>query len=223
MFRLFDIIFSGVALVILSPLLVPLFVILRLTGEGEIFYRQLRVGFRSEKFNIYKFATMLRDSPNIGAGTLTMKNDPRVLPVGTFLRKTKINELPQLLNIFLGDMSFVGPRPLVPEGEKNYTQDQARIIRSVRPGVTGIGSLILRDEESYYAHRSDAREFYIHVISPYKASLEIWYVNNRSITLSMLIMVATAFAVIAPSWDVTRLFSSLPDMPIEMADSRLQQ
>jgi lipopolysaccharide/colanic/teichoic acid biosynthesis glycosyltransferase len=222
MFRLFDIIVSGVALAVLLPLFVPLFVILRLTGEGEIFYRQLRVGFRSEKFNIYKFATMLRDSPNIGAGTLTMANDPRVLPVGVFLRKTKINELPQLLNIFIGNMSFVGPRPLVPEGEKNYTQDQARIIRSVRPGVTGIGSLILRDEESYYAHRSDAREFYIHVISPYKASLEIWYVNNRSTTLNMLIIIATAFAVIVPSWDVTRLFSNLPHMPAEMIDSRLQ-
>jgi lipopolysaccharide/colanic/teichoic acid biosynthesis glycosyltransferase len=222
MFRLFDIIVSGVALAVLLPLFVPLFVILRFTGEGEIFYRQLRVGFRSEKFNIYKFATMLRDSPNIGAGTLTMANDPRVLPVGVFLRKTKINELPQLLNIFIGNMSFVGPRPLVPEGEKNYTQDQARIIRSVRPGVTGIGSLILRDEESYYAHRSDAREFYIHVISPYKASLEIWYVKNRSTTLNMLIIIATAFAVIAPSWDVTRLFSNLPHMPAEMIDSRLQ-
>lgn len=223
MIRVFDIILSGFALVILSPLLFLLSIILRLTGEGEVFYRQSRVGFRNERFNIYKFATMLKDSPNIGAGTLTMKNDPRVLPVGTFLRKTKINELPQLLNIFIGDMSFVGPRPLVPEGEKNYTQDQARIIRSVRPGVTGIGSLVLRDEESYYAHRSDARDFYIHVISPYKASLEIWYVNNRSITLSVLIILATAFAVIAPSWDVTRLFSSLPDMPKEMDDSRLQQ
>ena len=223
MFRLFDIILSGVALVILSPLLVPLFVILRLTGEGEVFYRQLRVGFRSERFNIYKFATMLRDSPNIGAGTLTMTNDPRVLPVGAFLRKTKINELPQLLNIFIGDMSFVGPRPLVPEGEKNYTQDQARIIRSVRPGVTGIGSLILRDEESYYAHRSDAREFYIHVISPYKASLEIWYINHSSVTLNMLILVSTALAVIVPSWDVARFFNSLPDMPKEMIDSRSKQ
>ena len=223
MFRLFDIILSGVALVILSPLLVPLFVILRLTGEGEVFYRQLRVGFRGERFNIYKFATMLRDSPNIGAGTLTMTNDPRVLPVGAFLRKTKINELPQLLNIFIGDMSFVGPRPLVPEGEKNYTQDQARIIRSVRPGVTGIGSLILRDEESYYAHRSDAREFYIHVISPYKASLEIWYINHSSVTLNMLILVSTALAVIVPSWDVGRFFNSLPDMPKEMIDSGSKQ
>ena len=223
MTRLFDIIFSGVALAILSPLLVPLIVILRLTGEGEVFYRQLRVGFCGERFNIYKFATMLRDSPNIGAGTLTMKNDPRVLPVGSFLRKTKINELPQLLNIFIGDMSFVGPRPLVPEGEKNYTQDQARIIRSVRPGVTGIGSLILRDEESYYAHRSDAREFYIHVISPYKASLEIWYINNSSVPLNILILVSTVLAVIVPSLDVTRFFNSLPDMPKEMIDSRSKQ
>jgi len=223
MTRIFDIIFSGVALVILSPLLVPLFVILRLTGEGEVFYRQLRVGFRGERFNIYKFATMLRDSPNIGAGTLTMINDPRVLPVGAFLRKTKINELPQLLNIFIGDMSFVGPRPLVPEGEKNYTKDQARIIRSVRPGVTGIGSLILRDEESYYAHRSDAREFYIHVISPYKASLEIWYINHSSVPLNILILVSTGLAVIVPSWDVARFFKSLPDMPKEMIDSRSKQ
>ncbi len=166
---------------------------------------------------------MLRDSPNIGAGTLTMKNDPRVLPVGALLRKTKINELPQLLNIFIGDMSFVGPRPLVPEGEKNYTQDQASIIRSVRPGVTGIGSLILRDEESYYAHRSDAQEFYINVISPYKASLEIWYINNSSVMLNILILASTVVAVIVPSIDVSRFFNGLPDMPKEMDDSRSQQ
>ena len=146
-----------------------------------------------------------------------------MLPVGAFLRKTKINELPQLLNIFIGDMSFVGPRPLVPEGEKNYTKDQARIIRSVRPGVTGIGSLILRDEESYYAHRSDAREFYIHVISPYKASLEIWYINHSSVPLNILILVSTGLAVIVPSWDVARFFKSLPDMPKEMIDSRSKQ
>ena len=193
---------------------------MRLTGEGEVFYRQSRVGFRGKKFNIYKFATMLKDSPNIGAGTLTMKNDPRVLPVGAFLRKTKINELPQLLNIFIGNMSFVGPRPLVPEGEKNYTEDQAELIRSVTPGVTGIGSLILRDEESYYAHRLDAKEFYIHVISPYKASLEIWYINNKSFILNILILVSTGLAVIMPKWDATQLFKDLPEMPKEMIDSR---
>lgn len=220
MFRLFDIILSGLALLFLLPLMSPLILVLRCSGEGEIFFRQLRIGFRGEKFNIYKFATMLKDSPNIGAGTLTMKNDPRVLPIGTFLRKTKINELPQLLNIFIGEMSFVGPRPLVPEGEKNYTQNQTRIIRSVRPGVTGIGSLILRDEESYYAHRSDAREFYTDVISPYKASLEIWYINNRSVILNILILLCTVVVVVVPSCNMTRLFHNLPEMPKEMVSSR---
>ena len=97
-----------------------------------------------------------------------------------FYEKRKINELPQLLNILFGHMSIVGPRPLVPSGEANYTPSQAIIIRSVRPGVTGIGSLMLRDEESFYAHRSDAQDFYRNEISPYKASLEIWYVENQS-------------------------------------------
>ena len=176
MSRLFDIILSGIALAIVLPLLLPLVLLLRFTGEGEIIYSQLRVGIRGETFLIYKFATMLKNSPNIGAGTLTMTNDPRVLPVGAFLRKTKINEMPQLLNVLSGDMSIVGPRPLVPEGESNYSRDQSKIIRSVRPGLSGIGSLILRDEENYYAHRPDAKEFYIDVISPYKAQIEIWYV-----------------------------------------------
>jgi lipopolysaccharide/colanic/teichoic acid biosynthesis glycosyltransferase len=218
--RPFDILFSGLALIILAPLGVPLIVILRLTGEGAVFYLQIRVGMKGEKFHIYKFATMLIDSPNLGAGTLTMKNDPRVLPVGAFLRKTKINELPQLINILIGDMSFVGPRPLVPDGEKNYTEDQARIIRSIRPGITGIGSLILRDEESYYAHRSDAQDFYKNIISPYKASLELWYINNRSFTLNIVIIAATVFAVIAPSWNIKRFMIGLPDMPNEMVVSR---
>ena len=221
--RFFDFILALCALIFLSPLLIPISVILRITGENEVFYLQARVGLNGKLFNIIKFATMLKNSEKMGSGTLTMKDDPRVLPIGLYLRKTKINELPQLLNILFGHMSIVGPRPLVPEGEKNYTHEEASIIRSVRPGLSGIGSLILRDEESYYAHRSDARDFYIHVISPYKATLEIWYVNNRSITLSVLIILATAFAVITPSWDVTRLFSSLPDMPKEMADSRLRQ
>ena len=221
--RFFDIIFSSVALVLLSPLLIPLYIILRFTGEGEVLFRQWRVGFKGEKFEIYKFATMLKDSPNIGAKTLTMENDPRVLRVGRFLRKTKINELPQLLNILLGEMSIVGPRPLVPEGEQNYSLGQSNIIRSVRPGVTGIGSIILRDEESYYAHRSDASEFYMHIISPYKASLEIWYVNNRSILLDILIMIGTGLAVIAPFLDAKILFSNLPNMPKEMIQSRLQK
>ena len=111
--RFFDILFSGIALLLLSPLLVPIVITLRLTGEGEVFFLQERIGKGGENFKLFKFATMLKNSPNIGTGTVTMRGDPRVLPVvGTFLRKTKINELPQLLNIFFGDMSIIGPMPL---------------------------------------------------------------------------------------------------------------
>jgi len=201
---------------------VPLFLLLRFTGEGEVFYRQIRVGLRGESFHIYKFATMLKNSPNIGAGTLTMMNDPRILPMGTFLRKTKINELPQLLNILKGDMSFVGPRPLVPEGEKNYTAQEKEIIRSVLPGATGIGSLILRDEESYYAHLVDGKGFYIKVISPYKAKLEMWYVQNKSIGVDVRIIFSTVIAIIFPFWNPSDVFKDLPPIPQEMIESRLK-
>lgn len=221
--RLLDVIVSGLTIIILIPFMLPLTIILNFTGEGEIFFKQLRIGFKGKKFKIYKFATMLKDSPNMGAGTLTMKNDTRVLPVGKFLRKTKINELPQLLNILSGDMSLVGPRPLVPDGEKNYTAEQSEIIRSVVPGVTGIGSLVLRDEESYYAHRSDAQEFYRNVISPYKASLEIWYVENKSFMLNFKIILGTAIAIINPSWNAADFFNSAPKIPNKMVESKLFQ
>ena len=109
--RVFDIFFSGIALILLLPILLPLMFILRVTGEGEIFFLQNRVGLGGRYFRIFKFATMLKDSPNIGSGTVTVKNDPRILPMGEFLRKTKLNELPQLINIFSGAMSIIGPRP----------------------------------------------------------------------------------------------------------------
>ena len=113
--RLFDILFSAVALCVLLPMLAFIAFFLRLTGEGEVFYRQWRVGKNDEPFELLKFATMLKDSPNLGTGTITQKNDPRVLPMGGFLRKMKLNEVPQLWNIFVGDMSVVGPRPLTKE------------------------------------------------------------------------------------------------------------
>ena len=120
--RFFDILFSGVALLLLSPLTVPVVITLRLTGEGNIFFLQERIGKGGKNFKLFKFVTMLKNSPNIGTGTVTMRGDPRVLPVGTFLRKTKINELPQLLNIFFGDMSVIGPRPLTTQTFGAYSE-----------------------------------------------------------------------------------------------------
>ena len=132
--RLLDIFFSSLALLVLLPFLFPISLILRFTGEREIFYKQKRVGKNGIHFNVLKFATMLKDSPNIGAGEITLKNDPRVLPFGSFLRKTKINELPQLWNILCGEMSIVGPRPMVPNTYKKYKMNDREIISKVRPG-----------------------------------------------------------------------------------------
>ena len=218
--RILDFFLSIVGLIFISPILVPIIIILKFSGEGEIFYLQPRIGLNGNLFNIIKLATMLKNSENMGAGTLTLKNDPRVLPIGKFLRKSKINELPQLFNILLGDMSIVGPRPLVPEGESFYTESQSKLLRSVRPGVTGIGSLVLRDEESYYAHRQDSHEFYKNVISPYKALVEMWYVENKSIYVDLKIIILTALSIAVPNLKVSLYFKSLPAMPQELYESR---
>lgn len=218
--RVLDLICSGIAIVLLSPILLVVIIVLRLTGEGEIFYRQRRVGLGQVEFNILKFATMVKNSPNIGAGTITLQNDPRVLPVGRVLRKTKINELPQLFNILRGDMGLVGPRPLVPDGDANYAEDAARIIRSVRPGLTGLGSIMLRDEEAYYSHRDDAADFYRQVISPYKESLEVWYVNNRNIVMDVKLIFLTAACVLFPAFTPGALADDMPCMPNELTESK---
>lgn len=208
--RLFDIAISLSILIIVLPIVLPIMAILRMTGEREVFYTQERVGYGGQKFKLLKFATMLKDSPNMGAGTLTMKDDPRVLPFGRVLRKTKINELPQIFNILRGDMALVGPRPLVPDGERLYTAEAATTIRSVRPGLTGVGSILLRDEEALYAHRPDAKEFYKNVIQPYKESVEIYYVERRSLALDLKIILLTVFAVMKPNINLEHYFPGVP-------------
>jgi len=172
--RFFDLIFSLIALIILSPLLIIVVSILKFTGEGEIFYLQPRVGISQKNFNLIKFATMVKNSEKIGTGTITVRNDPRVLPFGKILRITKINELPQLVNIFLGDMSVIGPRPLLSKQFHMYTEEDRKIISKVRPGLSGVGSIVFRDEEELLSKESDPIEFYEKTISPHKAYLEKW-------------------------------------------------
>ena len=129
--RFLDLLMASLAILLLVPILFPVALVLKFTGEGEIFFRQFRVGRGGTHFTLYKFATMLKDSPNIGTGTITMTNDPRVLPFGRYLRKTKINELPQLLNVVFGDMSIIGPRPLTPQNFEAYPQEMKDAILSV--------------------------------------------------------------------------------------------
>jgi len=216
--RFFDIFFSGLALIVLSPLLVPIAIFLRFSGEGEVFFAQQRVGLNGKKFNLLKFATMLMDSPNIGTGTVTVKNDPRILPLGRLLRKSKINELPQLLNILIGDMSVVGPRPQAPRCFEAFTADVQSQIVKVRPGLSGIGSIIFRDEESLLHGANDPVIFYDTVIAPYKGELEKWYIDNKSLTNYFLIIFVTVWAVLSPgSRIIWRVFPSLPHPPKELA------
>ena len=176
--RLLDILFSALALILLLPLFIPVALILRLTGEGEVFFSQKRVGKSGKLFNLLKFATMLKDSPKIGAGTVTLKDDPRVLPLGKFLRKTKINELPQLLNIIIGDMSIVGPRPQTPRCFDVFPLEYQNIIKKVRPGLSGLGPVVFRDEENILSENEASIDFYDTVIAPYKREVESFYVHS---------------------------------------------
>jgi lipopolysaccharide/colanic/teichoic acid biosynthesis glycosyltransferase len=212
--RFFDIVFSGIALVLLSPLLLPLMFILRLTGEGEIFFPQSRVGRRGKDFKLYKFATMLKDSPNMGTGTVTIKNDPRVLPMGNFLRKTKINELPQLINIFKGDMSVIGPRPQTHRCFDAFPKSAQNDIMKVRPGLSGIGSVIFRCEEDMLDANEDPDGLYDDVIMPYKGKLESWYVRNNSVWNYMLLIALTIQVIFTRSTSlIFQCYNSLPRPP----------
>ena len=215
--RLFDIFFSTLALLVLAPLLIPVMIILRFTGEGEVFFRQQRVGKGGEMFGLLKFATMLKDSPNLGTGTITTKDDPRVLPFGKFLRKTKINELPQLLNILKGDMSVIGPRPQTRrcfEAFPNRSQDK---IIEVRPGLSGVGSVAFRGEEDMMDASGDPDALYDQVIMPYKGLLEEWYVAHRSIWNYFLLIFVTAWVVVVPSSGLFwKLFPELPKPPEQL-------
>ena len=209
--RFFDILFSLIALVVLSPLLVPTLIVLRLTGEGEVFFRQNRVGRGGEIFGLYKFATMLKDSPNIGTGTVTVKGDPRVLPVGRILRKTKINELPQLLNILLGDMSIIGPRPQTKRCFDAFPVQSQTAITSVRPGLSGTGSIVFRAEEEMMHAAKDPNHYYDQVIMPYKGLLEEWYVQNQSLATYFKLIVITVVVVLRPNSQA--MWRAFPDMP----------
>ncbi|MCS4502488.1 sugar transferase [Arhodomonas aquaeolei] len=216
--RILDILFAGLALLVLAPLLVPVLVVLRFTGEGEIFFRQERIGKAGEPFGLLKFATMLKDSPNLGTGTVTVTDDPRVLPFGRFLRKTKLNELPQLLNILTGDMSIIGPRPQTRRCFDAFPGEAQADIVKVRPGLSGIGSIVFRGEESLYSGVDDPDDLYDRLIMPYKGELERWYVARRGVGLYFLLIGLTAWIVLFPrSGIVWRLFPGLPRPPRELA------
>jgi len=157
---------------------------------------------------------MLKDSASMGTGTVTMKNDPRVLPVGKFLRKTKINELPQLLNIFLGHMSVIGPRPQAPRCFEAFPADAQDIIVQVKPGLSGIGPIVFRGEEDILEGHIGTLDFYDNVIGPYKGKVEAWYVDKQNLIIYFSLILMTVWVVLFPKSDlIWKLFKDLPVPP----------
>ena len=213
--RIFDIVSSSIVCIIIAPFLLPIAILLRLTSEGEVFYLQERIGLNKKPFMIFKFATMLKNSSKMAGGIITVQNDPRVTFMGGFLRKSKINELPQLLNIIIGDMSVVGPRPVMKASFEAYPSKIQEVIYNVKPGLTGIGSIIFRDEEDLISNvkndGGDIWDFYKNTIYPFKGEVEIWYQNNKSFFLDIKLIFITLWVIFSPNSKIyEKLFKDLP-------------
>ena len=206
-----DIAICAVAILMLSPLLVIVIIVLVCTGEHEVFYYQQRVGYKNKPFYIWKFASMLKNSVNMGTGAITLRNDPRVTRVGKILRMTKINELPQIMNVLKGEMSLVGPRPLLRQSFELYSDNVKFRIYNCKPGITGIGSIIFRDEEKLLSSSLDPKAMYA-TIYPYKGALEMWYLDHISFYTDCMIMFLTGWSILFPETKLTaKIFKDLPD------------
>lgn len=187
--RIFDIVVSFVGLVILSPLFLILAIAIARDSKGPVFFKQTRVGRNEVPFKIYKFRTMVEDAEARGM-QLTVGDDSRITKVGTFLRKTKIDELPQLINVFKGEMSFVGPRPEVPKYVGLYTEDQRQVLM-VRPGITDLASIEYRNESELLATADNPEKVYIEEVMPRKIELNKEYIRNMSLVYDMRIILKT--------------------------------
>lgn len=178
--RILDIIFSLLALIILSPFFLLIIIILKNTGEKKIFFFQSRVGKSLKQFYIIKFVTMKENSPYIGTKTITTLNDPRVLPFGKFLRKSKLNEIPQFINVLRGEMSLIGYRPLVEIDMQTYSKEEKKKITKHAPGLSGLSSLYFFNEEDLFINR-DPRKIYSEKIAPLKLKIDLWYSDNYTL------------------------------------------
>ncbi len=210
--RTIDILAASFGLIVCAPIFAVVIPLLRMTAEGEVWYWQRRIGYKNRPFYILKFATMLKDSPNMLTGSLTLRNDPRVTSVGKYLRFSKLNELPQIINVLRGDMTLVGPRPQVEADFMAYSPAVRARIYSVKPGITGIGSIVFRDEERILSESDmDPRSCYEQRIAPYKGALEMWYIDHMSLKTDILILFLTFWQVVFPNSElVYRVFPDLP-------------
>lgn len=192
--RAIDVVASGLGLILLSPLLVAIAIWIRIGSRGPVFFRQVRIGRGGAPFRIFKFRTMVVDAEAKGLQITVGNRDPRVTRAGEVLRRLKLDELPQLLNVFLGDMSLVGPRPEVPRYVEMYT-DRQREVLCVRPGITDPASLAYRDENAMLAGEPDPERAYIDKIMPHKLELNLSYLREASIRKDLILIAKTIFAI----------------------------
>lgn len=193
--RIFDLVASTIGIIILFPLFIFFAIWIKLDSTGDIFFRQTRVGLRGELFRIHKFRTMAINSE--AKGGLTIGNDARVTKAGKFLRKYKIDELPQLIDVFLGKMSLVGPRPEIEEFMNLYSEETKQKILSVKPGITDKASIEMVDENEILGKYDDPRQAYIDVIMPIKAKYYVAYANQHSVWGDIKIILMTIKKIIS--------------------------
>ncbi|MFW5794852.1 MAG: sugar transferase [Bacillota bacterium] len=201
--RIFDLFFSISGVIILSPLLILFSVVIKLTLQGEVFFKQKRVGQDGKTFKIYKFRTMVKDAESKGK-KITVGKDIRITKIGHFLRKYKLDELPQLFNIIKGEMSFVGPRPEVPEYVKYYNNKQREILE-VKPGITDYASIYFSNESELLGKVDNPDEFYINYIMPYKIKLNQKYINNINIFHDLKLIIMTILKVAGIKYQETEI------------------
>jgi lipopolysaccharide/colanic/teichoic acid biosynthesis glycosyltransferase len=193
--RLFDWVLSSLGLLVLSPLLLAIALLVKLDSPGPVFFRQERVGRFGKPFHIHKFRTMRHDP--VGAGPqITVGADARITRVGAFLRASKLDELAQLIDVWLGDMSLVGPRPEVPRYVAHYPAELRDKVLSVRPGITDIASIEYRDESAVLARASDPEQAYLREVLPHKLALAARYVDSSSLALDVWLILRTIGAIV---------------------------
>jgi lipopolysaccharide/colanic/teichoic acid biosynthesis glycosyltransferase len=187
--RIFDLICSTLGLIILSPVLIIIAIRIKTGSDGPMFFKQIRIGQNNEEFEILKFRTMVVDAEKLGR-QITVGNDSRITKIGAFLRKYKLDELPQLINVFKGEMSLVGPRPEVPKYVKLYNAEQIKVLE-VKPGITDLASIRYRDENELLGEAENPDDFYINTIMPDKLALNLQYINKNNVFLDIYIILKT--------------------------------
>jgi len=192
--RLFDIIFSFFGLIIVSPILLIVSIFIKLSSSGPIFYRGERIGYKGKPFRIFKFRTMVINAENLG-GPSTAGDDPRLLKIGPFLKKYQLDELPQLINVLKGEMSFVGPRPEVKMYVDIMTEEERKTILSIKPGMTDLASLFNFHEGDVLKGSIDPEKTYMEKIRPTKIKLQIEYTKSHSFWLDLKILFKTVFKI----------------------------